>query len=122
MNRTAATVAQKVVVINGDAGVLGLIESFLDAGRYDMVFVEDSDHAYSAVRDVRPNLVILCTHVERLDGFHVLTMLKLDPVTRHIPVLTFACEDEGPDADPTFSLIGEDEVDAFPGRAPVRMH
>lgn len=115
-------VAQKVVVVNGDAGVLGLIDSFLDAGRYDMVFVERGDRAYSAVRAVQPNLVILCTGLEGLEGLQVLTMLKLDPVTRHIPVVTFAREDHGANVDPMFAPISDDEVDLFPSRAPVRMH
>ena len=36
---------QKVVVGNGNAEVLSMLETVLDAGRYDMVFVESPDHA-----------------------------------------------------------------------------
>jgi CheY-like chemotaxis protein len=93
----AATV-QKVVVVNGNSEVLGLLESVLDSGRYDMVFVEPGDRAYSQIRKVLPNLVILCTHLERLDGFQILSMLKLDPETRDIPVLTYTIEDDSEDA------------------------
>ena len=59
-----------------------MLEAVLDAGRYDMVFVESSDHAYSQIKKVLPNLVILCARIERLEGFQLLTMLKLDPETR----------------------------------------
>ena len=44
--QTAAPV-QKVVVVNGSTEVLEMLESVLDSGRYDMVFVESGDHAYS---------------------------------------------------------------------------
>src|SRR5215208_3483193 len=75
-NRIAAnTPVQKVVVVNGNTEVLGMLESVLDAGRYDMVFVEPGDRAYSQIRKVIPDLVILCTRIEELDGFQLLTML-----------------------------------------------
>ena len=61
----SATVAtQKVVIVNGNTEVLDLLETVLDAGHYDVVFVESSDHAYSQIKRVQPNLVILCVHVE----------------------------------------------------------
>ena len=37
---------------------------------------------------MQPSLVILCTHLEDLDGFQVLSMLKLDSETKGIPVVT----------------------------------
>ncbi len=95
MTRIAATPIQKVVVVNGSTEVLGMLEAVLDAGRYDMVFVESSDHAYSQIKKVLPNLVILCARIENLEGFHLLTMLKLDADTRDIPVLTYTTEYRG---------------------------
>jgi CheY-like chemotaxis protein len=43
---------------------------------------------------VLPNLVILCLHVDDMDGFQVLSMLKLDEDTRSIPVLTYTTQSE----------------------------
>jgi PleD family two-component response regulator len=92
---------QKVVVVNGSTQVLGLLETVLEAGHYDVVFVESNTHAYSQIKRVQPNLVILCVRIDSLDGFHVLSMLKLDEATRSIPVLTYTTEliDEGADED-----------------------
>src|SRR5512143_782815 len=98
-NLIAATPVQKVVVVNGSSEVLGMLETVLDAGRYDMVFVESSDRAYSQIKKVQPHLVILCTRIEELEGFQLLTMLKLDGETRDIPVLTYTTEYEGQDLD-----------------------
>jgi len=114
---------QKVVVVNGNAEVLGMLETVLDAGRYDMVFVESSDHAYSSIRRVQPNLVILCTRVEDLDVFHLLTMLKLDDSTRDIPVLTYTTESEGQDFDAAISqMADDDEQSMLPARPAPRMN
>src|SRR3954466_1703540 len=92
-NVTATTAAtQKVVIINGSAEVLELLETMLDAGHYDVIFVESSEHAYSQIKRVKPDLVILCVRMEDGDGVQVLSMLKLDPETRAVPVVTYTTE------------------------------
>ena len=121
-NRIAPSPVQKVVVVNGNPEVLGMLETVLDAGRYDMVFVESGERAYSQVKRVQPNLVILCTRIEELDGFQLLTMLKLDSETRNIPVLTYTTEFEGQDFDAAISQLAEDEESAFPARPALRMN
>ncbi|HEY6211159.1 MAG TPA: response regulator [Vicinamibacterales bacterium] len=95
----AKPVAQKVVIVNGSAGILELVETVLDAGHYDVVFVESSDHAYSQIKRVLPHLVILCVRMDDSDALRVLSMLKLDEETRAIPVLTYTTESEGPAAE-----------------------
>lgn len=120
--RIVVTPVQKVVVVNGSTEVLGMLESVLDAGRYDMVFVESGEHAYSQIKKVLPNLVILCTRIEHLDGFQLLTMLKLDPQTRDIPVLTCTTEYEGQDFDTAISQLADEEEDTLPARPALRMN
>ena len=77
--------AQKVVIVNGTPEILGLLETVLDAGHYDVVFVESNAHAYSQIKRVQPDLVILCVRIDDMDGFQVLSMLKLDEDTRAHP-------------------------------------
>ena len=122
MNTRIVSPVQKVVVVNGSTDVLGMLETVLDAGRYDMVFVESGEHAYSQIKKVHPNLVILCTRIEHLDGFQLLTMLKLDPETRDIPVLTYTTEYEGQDFDTAITQLAEEEEEAFPTRPALRMN
>ena len=113
-NQMTAAQVQKVVVVDGNAEVLGMLESVLDAGRYDMVFVESSGHAYSQIRKVVPNLVIVCANVELPVAFQLLTMLKLDPETRDIPVLTYTTEGEGQDFEASIAQLAEEEEDLLP--------
>jgi len=97
--RHAAATAQKVVIVNGTPEILDLLETVLDAGHYDVVFVESSHHAYSQIKRVQPNLVILCVRIAEADGFQVLSMLKLDAETREIPVLTYTTEYDGQESE-----------------------
>jgi len=112
--------AQKVVIVNGSSEMLVLLEMALDAGRYDVVFVESNEHAYSQIKRVQPNLVILCVRIEDMDGFQVLSMLKLDDETRGIPVLTYTNEHEGEDADGDVADFSDGEM--FTPRPALRMN
>jgi CheY-like chemotaxis protein len=56
--------------------------------RYDVVFVESTAHAYSQVKRLAPDLVVVCLEIDDLDGCQVLSMLMLDSRTREIPVMT----------------------------------
>ena len=105
-----ASGTQKVVIVNGSTDMLSMLETLLDAGHYDVVFVESSDHAYSHIKRVQPNLVILCMRIEDRDGFQVLSMLKLDNETRRIPVLTYTTEYEGQETEEEFPETSEMEM------------
>lgn len=91
---------RKIVIVNGGAEVQRILESVIETGHYDVVFVESSAHAYSQIRKVLPDLVILCLHLEDPEAFRVLSMLKLDPATRDVPLLTWAASPEPNEAEP----------------------
>lgn len=111
---------QKVVVVNGAPDVLELLESVLDGGRYDLLFADASSHAYSLIAREQPHLVVLCTSIDRADGFQLLSMLKLDPRTREIPVVTYTTESEDEEDVPEF--LAESDDDGLPAAPPMTLH
>ena len=80
--------SQQVVVVSKQSQLNGLLETVLDAGPYDIVFVESTERAYSHIKRLAPHLIIVCLDVDDMDGFQVLSMLKLDDDTRCIPLVT----------------------------------
>jgi PleD family two-component response regulator len=107
---TRAHVTQKVVIVNDSSGVVAQLETVLEAGRYDVVFVESNQHAYSQVRRIQPDLVILCIRIDDMDAFQVLSMLKLDRETRDIPVLTYTTDHDGEDAGKALPEVSENAM------------
>jgi PleD family two-component response regulator len=101
---------QKVVIINGSADVLEALETALDAGHYDVVFVESTEHAYSQIKRVQPNLAIICVGIDDGEAIQVLSMLKLDPETRDIPVVTYATPEPVEETAAEISEAPEDEM------------
>ena len=106
---TQTSASQQVVVVSKHPQLHGLLETVLDAGQYDIVFVESTEHAYTHIKRLSPHLVIVCLDVDDLDGFQVLSMLKLDAETKHIPLVTctVAHEDE---SEPDEAFDAHDDI------------
>jgi CheY-like chemotaxis protein len=114
------TNSQKVVIVNGNADMLALVDSLLEAGHYDVVFVESTEHAYSQIKRVVPDLVIMCVQIDDVNVFQVLSMLKLDADTRDIPVVTYASGCDGEEAEDDAPEFTVDEM--FAPKAAVPMN
>jgi CheY-like chemotaxis protein len=65
-----------------------VVDAMLDGVHPDVVFVESIAHAYSQIKRVTPDLVIVCLSSDDVDACRVLSMLRLDSETCRIPVLT----------------------------------
>ena len=114
---------QKVVVVNGAPDVLELLESVLDGGRYDLLFADASTHAYSLIAREQPHLVVLCTTIDRADGFQLLSMLKLDRRTRDIPVVTYTMDADEDEDDSEYLADGDEDMSpAVPAAPPMTRH
>jgi CheY-like chemotaxis protein len=81
-NRPAMTVA--IVGNYADRSVLG---AAMEA-ECEIAIIESFVHAYSTIRRAAPHLVVLCVDGDDAEGCQVLSMLKADPVTARIPVIT----------------------------------
>ena len=109
---TVRHTSQQVVVVSKQSQLNGLLETVLDAGHYDVVFVESTEHAYSHIKRLTPHLIIVCLDIDDLDGFQVLSMLKLDEETKGIPLVTCTTshdDEEMPDEslDPPESVFSQ---------------
>jgi CheY-like chemotaxis protein len=76
-----------------------VIEAVLGAMEHDVVLVEPTAGAYSHIRHIRPDLVILCMASNDSDGCQLLSMLTLDRETSRIPVVTHVIPTEDAPAD-----------------------
>lgn len=101
---------QQVVVVSKQSHLNGLLKTVFDASHYDVVLVESTNHAYSRIKLLAPQLIIVCLDIDDTDGFQVLSMLKLDNETRGIRLVT--CTVDGSD-DETPDEILEEPGDVF---------
>jgi CheY-like chemotaxis protein len=91
-NRTSASPAAAVVIVNGTPGGLGTLDTLLEPGQYDIINTASTSDAYSVIKRVKPILVLMGLPLDDLDTFQVLSMLKLDPETSEIPIVLCTLE------------------------------
>jgi PleD family two-component response regulator len=105
---------RKVVVVSRNPGE-DVPDSVMNGADYDVVVIESLAHAYSQIKRVSPNLVIMCLSFDDLEAFQVMSILQMDTDTARIPMMTYT----GVHAD----ALRDDSVDAEGGkvRQPVQV-
>lgn len=78
----------KIAVINNDTDFLTLMNELLTARGWETVICREGHNAFSIIKQEEPVMVILDIRMETPEmGWNVLELMKLDPATRHIPVV-----------------------------------
>jgi DNA-binding response OmpR family regulator len=77
----------KVLVVDDEEGIRVLCRVNLELEGYDVIEAADGPTALESARSKRPDLIFLDVMLPRMDGWDVLTELKADPHTAHIPVV-----------------------------------
>ncbi len=86
MNRSEM---ENALVVGAGPETLPAIGKLLGNRRFRVNFLERQDAPYSAIRRLRPDLVVLCFAPDDDEACQVLAMLQMDPATRHLPILTY---------------------------------
>ena len=77
-----------IAVVDDDRLTLRLLELWLGEAGYAVIPWSASTTAYAMIRRQRPDLVLLDLHMEEREaGWRVLTQVRADPTTAHIPVI-----------------------------------
>lgn len=79
--------APDVLLVEDEGAVADVFRRFLERGGFRVRWVDDGDAALAAVRDPRPDLVVLDIMLPGKDGFTVLRELRNDPELQDLPVL-----------------------------------
>ena len=79
---------RRILVINDNPDFLELVRDLLTDEQYQVSVYTKSQHAFQRAKDEMPDLVVLdLIFGGEPDGWAILDMLKLDPNTKHIPVI-----------------------------------
>ncbi|WP_148219541.1 response regulator [Azospirillum sp. B510] len=78
---------ETVLLADDNADMRGYVERLLAGAGYRVVAVEDGRSAVTAVRAIRPDLVLSDVMMPHLDGFGVIDALRRNPDTRELPII-----------------------------------
>lgn len=78
----------RIIVVNNDTDFLTLMKEVLESRGWEAVVCREGTGAYPLIKAQPPDLVVLDIRMETPEsGWNVLELLKLDPVTKNIPVV-----------------------------------
>jgi CheY-like chemotaxis protein len=110
-NLNGTTHRQLALFVGGGPESLAIVEPVLDGRAYDVEFVASDDEPYATVAALKPDLIVVSLGLDDLTGFQLLTMLRLDPETAAIPVLSYVRDEE-------VHALGRSGVEPNPLRLP----
>ncbi len=77
----------RILVVDDDANIRELLRQELSEAGYQVATAANGRDAVSAVRQDRPDLVVLDVMMPEMNGFDVAAVLKNDPQTMDIPIV-----------------------------------
>jgi CheY-like chemotaxis protein len=86
---------QHIVVVNDDTVFLDLMKELLEEEGWQVTCLRESHKAHHAIREAKPDLVILDVRMgNELTGFELIGLLTLDPTTRSIPLVVCSADSQ----------------------------
>ena len=109
---------RKIVVIEDEPDIREIVEYNLTREGFSVFTAANGDEGFETVVREAPDLVLLDLLLPGLDGIEVCRRLKLDPVTRKIPIIMVSAK--GEESDVVLGLgVGADDYVTKPFRPKV---
>jgi DNA-binding response OmpR family regulator len=100
--------AKKVLIVEDDEFLRGLIAKELSYNNFDVLLAIDGDEGAKKIKEELPDLVVLDLLLPNKDGFEVLTESKSDPKTAGIPVIILSNLNQKEDVEKVMKLGAAD--------------
>ncbi len=78
---------KKILVVDDEKDIVGILESRLKEHDYDVVCAYDGEAALEIARQERPDLIILDIMLPKMDGYQVCSILKSEELVKNIPII-----------------------------------
>lgn len=100
----------EILVVEDDESIRNLIVSQLQDAGFQVSTAADGLEGLEAIRDRRPDAVLLDINMPRMDGFTMLERLKSDPETSDLPVLMLSAQSSPEDIRRAVQLGASDYI------------
>jgi len=84
----------RVLVIDDDASMRGLLDVHLRNAGYEVLLAEDAIVGGHLVVEAVPDLLIVDVHMPYMTGYQFVEALKADPTTRNIAIVFLTSDDD----------------------------
>jgi twitching motility two-component system response regulator PilH len=92
----------RILVVEDSQPQREMISKLLQENGFEVMTVEDGVEAVEAVKQNKPDLIVLDIVMPRMNGYEVCRLLKADPLTQNTPIVM--CSSKGEEADRYWGL------------------
>ncbi|ALL14120.1 response regulator [Caulobacter henricii] len=100
----------EILVVEDDESIRNLIVSQLQDAGFEVVTAADGLEGLAAIRERRPDAVLLDINMPSMDGFTMLERMKNDPATSNLPVLMLSAQSSPEDIRRAVQLGADDYI------------
>jgi len=99
-----------VLVIDDDPVILELLRVNFEIEGFEVICARDGEEGMQRAREARPDVVISDIMMPRRDGLQLLSDLKADPVTQHLPVILLSAKAQRSEVQHGLDLGADDYI------------
>lgn len=78
---------QRILIVDDEPNIVLALELLMKREGYEVRTVDNGEKAFSAVREFRPDLVLLDIMMPRMDGYEVCRLIRSDPLLKDIRII-----------------------------------
>ena len=102
--------AKRIMVVEDEKDLSKVLHVALAAHGYEVIIANDGKEALVKAVKEKPSLILLDVVMPHMDGLEVLHRLKLDPKTKHIPVIMLSGRDDIDSVDEAKEIGAKDYI------------
>jgi DNA-binding response OmpR family regulator len=102
--------AVRVLVVDDDPVILELLRINFEIEGFEVLLATDGEEGLAKARDETPDVVLCDIMMPRLDGIELVTRLRDDPRTAHLPVVLLSAKAQKVEVDRGLAAGAEDYV------------
>lgn len=93
-----------VLVVDDEIAIAKLIKFVLESNGYDVRIADDGEAALGAIKDRKPDLMVLDLMLPTISGFDVLQSIREEMKITDLPVIILTCRGQKEDRDKAMKL------------------
>ena len=78
---------KKILVVDDEKAMLQLLDKILSDEGFSVSKAEDAENAFSRLKEVKPDLIILDVLLPEIGGFEICREIRSNPKTKNIPII-----------------------------------
>ncbi len=83
----------RILIVEDNAANRALLQAILKAVSHDLLVAEDGQAGVDIALREKPDLILMDIRLPVMNGYEATRCLKLNPATRHIPIVAITAND-----------------------------